>query len=176
MQYHAQSGLYLTKYRFYDPQTGRWLSRDPIGEEGGFNLYGYVVGDPVNWIDPEGLAKDSITAGIESAIIRGDARYLQGLIDSQGLNPAQMQLATQGIQSINIIGRTTTSTSRVAELLGRSNREIRTAIEQCKQRGLPRNGPLRNPDVRIDPRTGEVFPDLGGGRVGDSIGNIFDFL
>jgi RHS repeat-associated protein len=55
MQYHAQSGLYLTKYRFYDPQTGRWLSRDPIEEEGGFNLYGYVGGNPVSFVDPLGL-------------------------------------------------------------------------------------------------------------------------
>jgi RHS repeat-associated protein len=32
MLYNADSGLYLTKYRIYDPATGRWLSRDPIGE------------------------------------------------------------------------------------------------------------------------------------------------
>jgi uncharacterized protein RhaS with RHS repeats len=42
-------------YRVYDPQTGRWLSKDPIEEEGGFNLYAYVGGDPLNYIDPLGL-------------------------------------------------------------------------------------------------------------------------
>jgi hypothetical protein len=47
--------LYLTLYRVYDPRTGRWLSRDPIEEEGGFNLYAYVGGDPINYIDPLGL-------------------------------------------------------------------------------------------------------------------------
>jgi RHS repeat-associated protein len=55
MQYHAPSGLYLTKYRAYNPQDGRWLSRDPIGELGGINLYAYVEGNPVNRIDPTGL-------------------------------------------------------------------------------------------------------------------------
>ncbi|GHT96521.1 hypothetical protein AGMMS49545_21720 [Betaproteobacteria bacterium] len=55
MQYHAPSGLYLTKYRAYDPKDGRWLSKDPIEEAGGLNLYGYVEGNPVNWIDPLGL-------------------------------------------------------------------------------------------------------------------------
>jgi RHS repeat-associated protein len=52
---HEPSGLYLTWYRAYDPVTGRWLSRDPIGERGGINLYGYVLQDPVNGIDPLGL-------------------------------------------------------------------------------------------------------------------------
>jgi RHS repeat-associated protein len=45
MQYHAPSGLYLTWYRAYDPHVGRWLSRDPIEEDGGLSLYGYVGGD-----------------------------------------------------------------------------------------------------------------------------------
>jgi RHS repeat-associated protein len=53
---HAPSGLYLTQYRAYDPDLGVWLSRDPIGEAGGVNLYAYVSGDPVNGIDPLGLS------------------------------------------------------------------------------------------------------------------------
>ena len=55
MHYHAPSGLYLTKYRAYDPESGRWLSRDPIGEAGGINLYAYVGGNPVSFVDPLGL-------------------------------------------------------------------------------------------------------------------------
>jgi RHS repeat-associated protein len=35
MFYHADSGLYLTQYRAYDPRIARWLSRDPIGLKGG---------------------------------------------------------------------------------------------------------------------------------------------
>jgi RHS repeat-associated protein len=38
-------------YRYYDPITGRWPSRDPIEEEGGVNLYGFVGNDSVNLID-----------------------------------------------------------------------------------------------------------------------------
>lgn len=42
-------------YRYYDPVTGRWPSRDPIEEEGGINLYGFVGNDGVNWVDCLGL-------------------------------------------------------------------------------------------------------------------------
>jgi hypothetical protein len=42
---------------FYNPQTGRWLSRDPIGEGGGRNLYGFTRNDGVNGTDILGLAK-----------------------------------------------------------------------------------------------------------------------
>jgi hypothetical protein len=38
-------------YRYYDPLTGRWPSRDPIEERGGVNLYGFVGNDGVNWTD-----------------------------------------------------------------------------------------------------------------------------
>jgi RHS repeat-associated protein len=53
--YHAASGLHLAPYRGYNPKFGRWLSRDPIGEEGGINLYGYVGNRPTMLIDPLGL-------------------------------------------------------------------------------------------------------------------------
>jgi len=53
--YHASSGLHLALYRAYDARLGRWLSRDPIQEYGGVNLYSYVNGIPVMYNDPYGL-------------------------------------------------------------------------------------------------------------------------
>jgi RHS repeat-associated protein len=55
--YHAPSGLHLAMYRAYDADIGRWINRDPIDEEGGLNLYGYVENDPANWSDLLGLSK-----------------------------------------------------------------------------------------------------------------------
>ena len=55
MYYHAPSGLNLTLYRAYDSDFGRWLSRDPIQEAGGLNLYGYVANNPINETDIHGL-------------------------------------------------------------------------------------------------------------------------
>ena len=49
------NGLLYMRARYYDPSTGRFISKDPIGWAGGLNLYGYVGGNPVNRIDPSGL-------------------------------------------------------------------------------------------------------------------------
>jgi RHS repeat-associated protein len=38
----SETGLYYYGYRFYDPAAGRWINRDPIEEEGGVNMYGFV--------------------------------------------------------------------------------------------------------------------------------------
>jgi RHS repeat-associated protein len=51
---HGRSGLLLAPFRAYEPTLGRWLNRDPIEEDGGFNLYGYVGNNPVNFVDPLG--------------------------------------------------------------------------------------------------------------------------
>jgi RHS repeat-associated protein len=49
------TGLYYYGYRWYDPVHGRWLSRDPIAERGGINLYGMAENDAVNSFDVLGL-------------------------------------------------------------------------------------------------------------------------
>jgi RHS repeat-associated protein len=72
--YHARSGLYLAPYRPFSPTIGRWLSRDPIGENGGLNLYQYVRNSPVKLIDPFGKQAEVIAGGfIIEEIITGGA-------------------------------------------------------------------------------------------------------
>jgi len=61
-------GLSLATTRFYDAGTGRWLNRDPIREAGGINLYGYVGGNPVKWIDPQGKSVGII---LEVVVVAG---------------------------------------------------------------------------------------------------------
>ena len=50
------SGFLYYGYRYYNPSTGRWLSRDPIGEVGARNLYEHCSNDPLRCVDPDGNA------------------------------------------------------------------------------------------------------------------------
>jgi len=51
----GETGLLLLTHRYYDPATGRFLTRDPIGFEGGINLYAYVGNGVVMQEDRMGL-------------------------------------------------------------------------------------------------------------------------
>ena len=54
-EYHDdETGLVYYNYRYYSPELGRWIKRDPIGEEGGENLYGFVKNASPNELDAYG--------------------------------------------------------------------------------------------------------------------------
>ncbi len=52
--YDEEIKLHYNRHRYYDPHAGRFVSRDPIGLEGGMNVYAYAP-NPISWIDPLGL-------------------------------------------------------------------------------------------------------------------------
>ncbi|HBA7419405.1 TPA: RHS repeat protein [Escherichia coli] len=56
-QYDDESGLCYNRYRYYEPLQGRYITQDPIGLNGGWNLYKYPL-NPINYADPLGLAVD----------------------------------------------------------------------------------------------------------------------
>jgi RHS repeat-associated protein len=80
-EYHQNSGLLLYLYRAYDPNLQRWLSRDPIVEFGGVNLFAYVGNNPISMFDPFGLYGNRVSGpegpvGPASPYVPGGAFYV----------------------------------------------------------------------------------------------------
>jgi RHS repeat-associated protein len=101
----SELGLNDHRHRFYLPSLGRWLSRDPIEEQGGLNLYGYVYNSPTNYVDPDGRfatlfsgAVGMVVGGVSGAVtswvtggsvLQGAASgAVGGLVGGLTLNPA----------------------------------------------------------------------------------------
>jgi len=63
--YDEETGLHYNYFRYYDPSTGRYITADPIGFDGGdLNLYAYVHNNPLLYIDPTGLDSVNFNIGI----------------------------------------------------------------------------------------------------------------
>jgi RHS repeat-associated protein len=134
--WHERSGLYYYGYRFYEPNLQRWLTKDPIREAGGINLYGFVGNGPMVALDALGLAE----AGV----------LTKPLIDP-------LVSIGKGIMAIVGIGG-----DAVAELAYPTPKEI-TETEMYAQRGLiaPWYDPGPVVDSSIDPRWFEVAEGAG---------------
>jgi RHS repeat-associated protein len=65
--FDSETGLHYNRFRYFDPDVGRFISQDPIGFEGGFNLYQYAP-NPVEWIDPLGLDRYVIIGENQAAV------------------------------------------------------------------------------------------------------------
>ena len=75
-RFDPETQLYYVRNRTYNPVLGRWLQRDPIGYEGGINLYGYVESSPVGAVEPSGLKKFTVKiAGLGSSLESTNGEY-----------------------------------------------------------------------------------------------------
>jgi RHS repeat-associated protein len=84
--YDRDTGLVRFGARDYDPETGRWTAKDPIGFAGGdANLYAYIQSDPVNNIDPLGLAGIYVGGQLGGSLGAGGEVGLGTYVGSEGI-------------------------------------------------------------------------------------------
>jgi RHS repeat-associated protein len=67
-EWDSETGLYYYRARYYDPSSGRFISRDPIGFNGGINQYAYVRNNPLKYIDPRGLLGEQFEPVVEEEV------------------------------------------------------------------------------------------------------------
>ena len=63
--FDGETGLHYNRFRYYDSDVGMFISRDPIELMGGFNVFAYAP-NPIHWIDPWGLANESVYRLLDS--------------------------------------------------------------------------------------------------------------
>lgn len=76
--YDAETGLHYNCHRYYNPSTGRYLTPDPIGLEGGINLYSYVSNNTICFVDPYGLIHWRTVGKGSASVVFGIATVVGG--------------------------------------------------------------------------------------------------
>ena len=158
--------MFYNRHRYYDPQIGRYVSKDPIGLLGGLNQYAYAP-NPIGWIDPIGLARcncvpkctDNTVPGskdetqmaqeLSNQIGRNSVTFstptTQGHIDLQGASHFDkvtgVDIPTPHVQTrkINVAPNGMVTTSKKTEVTkAATKQDVRVARELARRQGLCR--------------------------------------
>ena len=176
MYCHAVSRLNLTLYRAYDANIGRFISRDPIGEDGGVNLYGFCLNDPVNGIDPFGLSDVNLIKPGDKAYTGAKAIPVGGPSTTVTVHGA----ASGGFYA-DSQGKTPVSTGSLITAINNSGHKpgqpiqaficyggVGKNLDQLKKVAKQTNSPVIAPTDYVTPSVGATSGAFKGATVGDA--------
>ena len=148
------SDLYYYRARYYDPNTQRFLSKDPIEfEAGDFNFYRYVGGDPLNFVDPSGLILLQLGGVLLGGVVGGAFEYF----NQTGPTNWGRVFVAAGSGAVAGLATSVGGAMALGALAGGGN----NAYQQ-----LDNNDPCKT----IDPT--EVVGNMIGGAVGAKLGDV----
>ncbi|HRB33397.1 MAG TPA: RHS repeat-associated core domain-containing protein [Nitrosomonas sp.] len=164
-----ETNLHYNYFRYYEPETGRYISPDPIGLAGGLNVYGYAEQNPASLIDSLGLAAetpiDLISLGLSIREFNNNPNFLNGVgvaIDGTGALVPFLPAGVGIIRQCNNIFDTTKGVPKplkdqAAELILKNANRHRITLRSPSQKieldlaGRPHDG-VPTPHIRISPR------------------------
>jgi RHS repeat-associated protein len=126
--FDSESGLHYNHFRYYDPETGRFISQDPIGLLGGINHYQYAP-NHINWIDPLGLkCKES------QRISNARSRQRQMLVDNVGFNVSPIEW--DAFPAIGRLGTFVSDLESITSVLGDINGFSQMTVDKSQAANL----------------------------------------
>ncbi|MEQ8822201.1 MAG: RHS repeat-associated core domain-containing protein [Sumerlaeia bacterium] len=158
-------GFYHYRYRTYSPEDRRFMQGDPIGLDAGWNSYAYVEGNPVNFIDPEGLIV-IWDPGQWNQPWRGTRTFFTG---GEGTGGAFVEGADDGYQgmSVGIINTVAPWTNdytdkcnpyqQFGRAIGEATMVAELALAEMVLTGGPKSGPKPRPRPRCSLEEGTLI-------------------
>lgn len=182
------TGLYYYRARYYNPAWGRFVSEDPIGLAGGFNLYAYVGGNPVGLTDPLGLYVDAMGGYYPDEPCPGfdynplEHPYITGgmaagvLVAPFALAAGEMALAPAAPVVLGAFKSAERWANQMTQR-GWTTRQIQEAISRGERFNAPNQiNPANGATRYVHPTTGKsVVVDNGTGEVIHVGGNGFQY-
>jgi RHS repeat-associated protein len=149
--HHEKSGLHLAPFRAYDADLGRWLSRDPLGEAGGINLYEYALSNPVNFVDPLGLNAASFTAGFVDSFTWGLGSYAMSGLGVDGINRCSTAYLLGGLSGFGLQIAAGAGGLVVARAL------MKGGFKKLLAKFLTKKGPPRSSTIKANKAAGDAW-------------------
>lgn len=139
-----ESGLHYNYFRDYDPDTGRYLIKDPIGLDGGLNTYSYALDNPLRFIDPFGLDAFSCL----NMAMNGEQSFMDCYIDNEIIKPMEdkfdafAEAADCGLKCTAVCGAKFAAGAATAKAAKRGAEDLtkkfaKGTVKKFLKRGIP---------------------------------------